>query len=266
MLLQEFQQQQLAAAQAQLADARAALDAATAAGNASRDALLAVHTALSPSSLAAALTCGGELQAAGKLSMRPEEHEALTSRLLCSKAVAAADGEAVAARVRELLLLVRSSWLATGRAAAPAALLLLLLHCGQAHANELTTMLLCACCCCRKQVRQTSLSWERAGAAARTDADAASEQLQQQLQAATAAQQQLRQQLEQQQQESQAQAQACGEALAAAGAEVHQLTAALQDAKQLQQVRCKGPAAADGCSCMHALLACAPPAYALLAD
>lgn len=104
--LHNFQHEQLAKQQQQLADARAATEAATAAADTLRDALLTVHTALSPHSLASVLGASDKAQAGFSLS--PEGYEQLTSRLLHSaQAVTAADGEAVAARVRELLAQVR---------------------------------------------------------------------------------------------------------------------------------------------------------------
>jgi hypothetical protein len=106
--LQEFQQQQLAVQQHELLDAHQALDAAAATANSIRDALLAVHSALSPHSLAAALGLKGlEQQAKGSsvtgFSLDAEGYEALTGRLLSAKLVTAVDAEAVAGRVRELL-------------------------------------------------------------------------------------------------------------------------------------------------------------------
>lgn len=113
--LQEFQQQQLLSQQQELQDARTGLDAAITSANALRDALLAIHTALSPHSLAAALgydqdqglrSKGGQVSG---FSMNPEAYEALTGRLLAAKVVSVADAEAVAGRVRELLGQVRCS-------------------------------------------------------------------------------------------------------------------------------------------------------------
>jgi hypothetical protein len=105
--LQEFQQQQLAVQQHELLDAHQALDAAAASANSVRDALLAVHSALSPHSLAAALGFKADQQgkgsAAAGFSLAAEGYEALTGRLLSAKLVTAVDAEAVAGRVRELL-------------------------------------------------------------------------------------------------------------------------------------------------------------------
>jgi hypothetical protein len=105
--LQEFQQQQLAVQQHELLDAHQALDAAAASANSVRDALLAVHSALSPHSLAAALGFKADQQgkgsAAAGFSLGAEGYEALTGRLLSAKLVTAVDAEAVAGRVRELL-------------------------------------------------------------------------------------------------------------------------------------------------------------------
>lgn len=67
-----------------------------------RDALLAVHSALSPHSLTAALGFKDKGKDVG-FSLDPEGYEALTGRLLPAKLVTAADAEAVAGRVRELL-------------------------------------------------------------------------------------------------------------------------------------------------------------------
>ena len=104
--LHSFQHQQLAKQEQQLLEARTAADAANAAAEVLRDALLAIHTALSPHSLAAALGFSEAGQTG--LSLSSEGYEALTSRLLGGpQAVRAADGEAVAARVRELLAQVR---------------------------------------------------------------------------------------------------------------------------------------------------------------
>lgn len=101
--LHTFQHEQLAKQQRQLLEAHAAVDAATAAADTLRDALLAVHTALSPHSLASVLGLGDRAQHPG-FSLVPEGYEELTSRLLgAAPAVTAADGEAVAARVREVL-------------------------------------------------------------------------------------------------------------------------------------------------------------------
>lgn len=101
--LHSFQHEQLAKQQRQLSDAHTAVDAATAAADTLRDALLAVHTALSPHSLASVLGLGDRAQQPG-FSLGPEGYEELTSRLLgAAPAVTAADGEAVAARVREVL-------------------------------------------------------------------------------------------------------------------------------------------------------------------
>lgn len=100
--LHSFQHDQLAKQQQQLLEARAAADAATASSDILRDALLTVHTALSPHSLASVLGPSDRGQAGFSLS--PEGYEDLTSRLLGGMlAVTAADGEAVAVRVRELL-------------------------------------------------------------------------------------------------------------------------------------------------------------------
>lgn len=108
--LHSFQHEQLAKQQRQLSDAHAAAQAATAAADTLRDALLTVHTALSPHSLASVLGPGDRAQTG--FSLRPEGYEELTSRLLQSaQAVTAADGEAVAARVRELLAQVRGCYI-----------------------------------------------------------------------------------------------------------------------------------------------------------
>eukprot|EP00878_Enallax_costatus_P037885 GHUV01042966.1.p1 GENE.GHUV01042966.1~~GHUV01042966.1.p1 ORF type:complete len:142 (-),score=35.91 GHUV01042966.1:369-794(-) len=113
--LQEFQQQQLAAQQQELQEARTALDAAITSANGLRDALLAVHTALSPHSLAAALGFNQDQDYRSKGSSRSgfsldaEGYEALTARLLAAKVVSVADAEAVAGRVRELLGQVRAA-------------------------------------------------------------------------------------------------------------------------------------------------------------
>jgi hypothetical protein len=102
--LHTFQHEQLAKQQRQLSEAHAAADAATAAADTLRDALLAVHTALSPHSLAYVLGLDDRAQQQPGFSLGPEGYEELTSRLLgAASAVSAADGEAVAARVRELL-------------------------------------------------------------------------------------------------------------------------------------------------------------------
>lgn len=112
--LHTFQHDQLAKQQQQLAEARAAATAASAAADTLRDALLAIHTALSPHSLASALGFNEAAQAG--LSLSPEGYEQLTSRLLGGgggggggppQAVSAADGAAVAARLREVLAKVR---------------------------------------------------------------------------------------------------------------------------------------------------------------
>lgn len=71
-----------------------------------RDALLAIHMALSPHCLSAALGMGEDLETG--YSLNPEEHEALTKRLLGCAAVPAGDAGAVATRVRELLAQVSS--------------------------------------------------------------------------------------------------------------------------------------------------------------
>lgn len=106
--LHKFQHEQLAKQQQQLSDARAAAESSHAALNTLRDSLLAIHTALSPHSLATAL--GRSEGTAAGFSLGPEGYEQLTSRLLHeAQAVTAADGEAVAARVRELLAQVRDS-------------------------------------------------------------------------------------------------------------------------------------------------------------
>lgn len=100
--LHAFQHQQLAKQEQELSEARAAAEAAAAAADTLRDALLAVHTAMSPHSLASVLGFSDRAQAVASLS--PEGYEELTSRLLGqAQGVTAADGEAVAARVRELL-------------------------------------------------------------------------------------------------------------------------------------------------------------------
>lgn len=108
--LQEFQQQQLAVQQHELLDAHQALDAAAATAKSIRDALLGVHSALSPHNLAAALGFKGDQQGKGSavtgFSLDAEGYEALTGRLLSAKLVTAVDAEAVAGRVRELLALV----------------------------------------------------------------------------------------------------------------------------------------------------------------
>jgi hypothetical protein len=107
--LHKFQHDQLAKQQQQLLEARAAAEASHTALNTLRDTLLAIHTALSPHSLATAL--GRNESTAAGFSMGPEGYEQLTSRLLHeAHAVTAADGEAVAARVRELLAQVRDSY------------------------------------------------------------------------------------------------------------------------------------------------------------
>jgi septal ring factor EnvC (AmiA/AmiB activator) len=104
--LHKFQHEQLAKQQQQLSEARAAAESAHATLNTLRDSLLAIHTALSPHSLATAL--GRSEGTAAGFSLGPEGYEQLTSRLLHeAQAVTAADGEAVAARVRELLAQVR---------------------------------------------------------------------------------------------------------------------------------------------------------------
>jgi len=108
--LHAFQHQQLAKQEQELSEARAAAEAAAAAADTLRDALLAVHTALSPHSLASVLGFSDRAQAVASLS--PQGYEELTSRLLGqSQGVTAADGEAVAARVRELLAQVRGTHL-----------------------------------------------------------------------------------------------------------------------------------------------------------
>jgi hypothetical protein len=98
---QDFERHQLAVRQQQLAEVRAELDAATASGNAMRDALLAIHVALSPHSLSAALGMGNDFGTGYNLSL--EEHEALKQRLMGCAAVPSCDAAAVASRVRELL-------------------------------------------------------------------------------------------------------------------------------------------------------------------
>lgn len=104
--LHNFQHDQLAKQQQQLSEARAAADAANATSDTLRDALLAVHTALSPHSLASVL--GSSDRAQSGVSLGAEGYEELTSRLLgAAQDVTAADGEAVAARVREVLAQVR---------------------------------------------------------------------------------------------------------------------------------------------------------------
>lgn len=112
--LQEFQQQQLATQQQELQEARAALNDASSSASVLRDVLLAIHTALSPHSLSAALGSGLEQSTGSKggqgsgFTLTPEKYEALTGRLLAAKVVAGADAEAVAGRLRELLAQVRA--------------------------------------------------------------------------------------------------------------------------------------------------------------
>jgi hypothetical protein len=102
--LAAFQSQQAVKQQAQLADAHAAGASASAAADVLRDGLLAVHTALSPHSLASVLG-GSSRVAPPAFSLDSEGYEALTRVLLggSDEGVTPADASAVAARVRELL-------------------------------------------------------------------------------------------------------------------------------------------------------------------
>lgn len=90
-------------------EAQAALDATAASAYALRSALIAIHAALSPQSLSAALGVNqtkGQSETTGMPSgfkLDAEQYEALSKRLLSAKVVAAMDAEAVAERVRELL-------------------------------------------------------------------------------------------------------------------------------------------------------------------
>jgi hypothetical protein len=84
-----------------LQDLRQQQDSLRAAHDSLREHLMSIHTALSPQSLQLAL---GALAAGGLgLSLSPEAHEQLSSRLLGGSLVASRDAALVAGRVREVL-------------------------------------------------------------------------------------------------------------------------------------------------------------------
>jgi uncharacterized protein (DUF3084 family) len=96
-----MEQKQHAEHEQRLQELRQQQDSLRAAHDSLREHLMSIHTALSPQSLQLVL---GAMAAGGlSLSLSPEAHEQLSSRLLSGKLVASRDAGLVAGRVRDVL-------------------------------------------------------------------------------------------------------------------------------------------------------------------